>query len=60
MVGPHLALLGQYFIGYRVSFVGSLIGSPGRSRSASSPVIAVVWIYNLLAGLRAAAATGRG
>ncbi len=25
-VGPHLALLGQYFIGYRVSFVGSLIG----------------------------------
>ena len=27
-VGPHLALLGQYFIGYRVSFVGSLIGMP--------------------------------
>jgi hypothetical protein len=26
MVGPHLALLGQYFIGYRVSFFGSLIG----------------------------------
>jgi hypothetical protein len=25
-VGPHLALLGQYFIGYRVSFGGSLIG----------------------------------
>ena len=25
-VGPHLALLGQFFIGYRVSFVGSLIG----------------------------------
>ena len=25
-VGPHLALLGQYFIGYRVSFVGSLVG----------------------------------
>ena len=25
-VGPHLSLLGQYFIGYRVSFVGSLIG----------------------------------
>jgi hypothetical protein len=25
-VGPHLQLLGQYFIGYRVTFVGSLIG----------------------------------
>ena len=24
--GPHLALLGQYFIGYRVTFLGSLIG----------------------------------
>ena len=26
VLGPHLALLGQYLIGYRVSFVGSLIG----------------------------------
>jgi len=26
IVGVHLALLGQYFIGYRVTFVGSLIG----------------------------------
>jgi len=25
-VGPHLQLLGQFFWGYRVSFVGSLIG----------------------------------
>ena len=25
-VGPHLSLLGQYFIGYRVTFFGSLIG----------------------------------
>ncbi len=25
-VGPHLALLGIYFPGYRVTFVGSLIG----------------------------------
>ena len=25
-VGPHLALLGQFFIGYRVTFGGSLIG----------------------------------
>lgn len=26
VVGPHLALLGQYFIGYKVTFLGSLIG----------------------------------
>ena len=26
VVGPHLSLLGQFFIGYQVSFVGSLIG----------------------------------
>lgn len=26
VVGPHLVLLSQYFIGYRVTFVGSLIG----------------------------------
>ena len=25
-VGPHLALLGQYFIGYNVSFPGSIVG----------------------------------
>ena len=25
-IGPHLALLGQFFIGYRVTFIGSLIG----------------------------------
>ena len=26
VVGPHLALLGQFFIGYRVTLLGSLIG----------------------------------
>ena len=26
VVGPHMALLGQFFIGYRVTFAGSLIG----------------------------------
>jgi hypothetical protein len=26
VVGPHLALLGQFFIGYRVTFVGSFVG----------------------------------
>ena len=26
VVGPHLSLLGQFFIGYRVTFLGSLVG----------------------------------
>lgn len=26
VVGPHLSLLGQYLIGYRVTFLGSLVG----------------------------------
>ena len=26
VVGPHLALLGQFFVGYQVTFTGSLIG----------------------------------
>ena len=26
VVGPHLSLLSQFFIGYRVTFIGSLIG----------------------------------
>jgi hypothetical protein len=26
VIGPHLALLSQYFIGYRVSFIGSIVG----------------------------------
>src|SRR5262245_1029717 len=27
VVGPHLALLGQFFPGYRVTFAGSVIGA---------------------------------
>jgi hypothetical protein len=26
IIGPHLALLGQFFIGYKMTFTGSLIG----------------------------------
>lgn len=26
VVGPHMALLGQFFIGYQVSFLGSFVG----------------------------------
>lgn len=59
VVGPHLALLGQYFIGYRVSFVGSLIGFAWAFGVGFVAGAAVVWIYNRLTRLPAPAGVGR-
>jgi hypothetical protein len=59
VVGPHLALLGQYFIGYRVSFVGSLVGFLWAFALGFVTSAAVVWIYNRLADLRHHEAPGR-
>jgi hypothetical protein len=37
VVGPHLSLLGQYFIGYRVTVLGRLVGFAwGSSRASGS------------------------
>ena len=52
VVGPHLALLGQFFIGYRVTFLGSLIGFVWAFGVGFLAGAAVVWIYNGLADLR--------
>ena len=52
VVGPHLALLGQFFIGYRVTFVGSLVGFVWAFTVGFLAGAAVVWIYNRLAGRR--------
>ncbi len=52
VVGPHLQLLNQFFIGYRVSFWGSVIGfAYGFAVGAFSGTM-VGWIYNRMAGLR--------
>jgi hypothetical protein len=51
-VGPHLALLSQFFIGYRVSFVGSLIGLGYGFGLGFVVAYAVAWLYNQLLGLR--------
>jgi hypothetical protein len=51
-VGPHLALLGQYFIGYRVSFVGSLIGFGYAFVVGGLGGLLIAWVYNWVAGLR--------
>ncbi len=52
VVGPHLALLGQIFIGYDVTFVGSLIGLGYGFIIGFIIGYVVSRIYNGFAGLR--------
>ena len=51
-VGPHLALLSQYFIGYRVSFLGSLIGFLYAFAVGTLCGSFIGWIYNRIAVFR--------
>jgi hypothetical protein len=51
-IGPHLALLGQYFIGYRVTFVGSLIGLVYGGILGYLIGYTVARIYNAVADMR--------
>lgn len=46
VVGPHLRLLNQYFIGYSVSFVGSLIAIPYAFVTGYVTGFVIAWIYN--------------
>ncbi len=46
VVGPHLNLLGQFFIGYRVTFLGSLIGFAYGFISAGLVGYLVARVYN--------------
>jgi hypothetical protein len=50
VVGPHLSLLGQFFIGYRVSFVGSLIGFAYSFVCGFVVGYAVSGVYNFILG----------
>jgi hypothetical protein len=52
IVGPHLSLLGQFFIGYEVTFVGSLIGFVYGAIIGFIGGYTVSTLYNWLAGLR--------
>src|SRR5512135_2182142 len=45
-VGPNLQLLSQYFIGYRVSFFGSLIGAAYGFALGTMCGALIGWIYN--------------
>jgi hypothetical protein len=48
-VGPHLALLSQYFIGYRVSFLGSFIGFFYGFAVGTLSGSFIGWLYNKIA-----------
>jgi len=52
VVGPHLALLGQFFIGYEVSFTGSLLGFGYGFGTGFVIGYGVAKIYNSLAEIR--------
>jgi hypothetical protein len=52
VVGPHLALLGQFFPGYRVTFVGSLIGFAYGAVTGFLAGYSVARLYNWLVDLR--------
>ena len=51
-VEPHLALLGQYFLGYRVSFFGSLIGALWAFACGYAVGMIVASLYNRVVALR--------
>ena len=52
IVGPHLQLLSQYFIGYKVSFFGSIVGFVYGFALGTLSGAAVGWIYNKIVDLR--------
>ena len=51
-VGPHLELLNQFFIGYRVSFLGSIIGFFYGFAIGTLSGAAISWIYNKIVDFR--------
>ena len=52
VVGPHLSLLSQFFIGYRVTFLGSLVGFAYGFVSGFLVGYFVATVYNWVVDLR--------
>jgi hypothetical protein len=52
VVGPHLQLLSQFFIGYRVSFFGSIIGFGYAFALGTFSGVLLAGIYNKIVGFR--------
>jgi hypothetical protein len=51
-MGPHLGLLSQYFIGYKVSFLGSFIGFAYGFALGTLSGALMGWIYNKIVEVR--------
>ena len=47
-VGPHLQLIGQFFIGYSVSFLGSIIGLIYGFLGGYICGAFTAWLYNII------------
>lgn len=52
VVGPHMGLLDQFFIGYSVTFIGSLIGAAYAFFIGYISGLFIAWIYNWVISLR--------
>ena len=52
IIGPHLELLGQFFIGYKVTFFGSIIGFVYGFATGSIFGTLISWVYNKIIYLR--------
>jgi hypothetical protein len=51
-IGPHLSLLSQYFIGYSVTWYGSIIGFLWGAFVGALTGAMIGWIYNIVSGWR--------
>lgn len=52
LTGPHLQLLSQFFIGYKVSFTGSIIGFLYGFAIGTICGSLIGWLYNRIVTLR--------
>jgi len=52
LVGPHLQLLSQFFIGYEVTFFGSIIGFAYGFAIGTLSGSLIAWIYNRIVDFR--------
>ncbi len=55
IVGPHLGLLANVFIGYRVTLSGSFIGAAYGFLTGYVSGLFIAWVYNTIAVRRSAA-----
>ena len=54
-IGPHLSLLGQFFVGYTVTFTGSLIGAVYGFVTGFVAGVVIGWVYNYIVSLKSSA-----